>query len=127
MRTYHIIAAVAIISAGAGAQIFFTSPTAESLPTLTNNTGVDGSQLHQSSLQAQVGNFSRGCARQEIAAITLIENHGAAGDVSSDRLGQAGLTMLRARMACYEGRAGEALALYESILNLGPVASLSGQ
>jgi len=32
--------------------------------------------------------------------------------------------MLRARRACYEGRVDEALALYDSILNLGPVVSL---
>jgi hypothetical protein len=32
------------------------------------------------------------------------------------------LTMLRARLACYEGRVSE-LALYESILALGPVAN----
>jgi hypothetical protein len=44
MRTYHIIAVVAVILAGVGAQIFFTSPPAESLPLLTKNTGVDVSQ-----------------------------------------------------------------------------------
>jgi hypothetical protein len=110
-----MIAIVAVILAGVGFQIFFTDPTAEMVSLLTANAG------------AETGHLSRDCARKEIAAITLIEDHGAAGDVSSDRLGQAGLTMQRARMACYEGRVGEALALYESILNLGPVASLSGQ
>jgi hypothetical protein len=30
-------------------------------------------------------------------------------------------------LACYEGRVGDALALYDSILDLGPVASLRGQ
>jgi hypothetical protein len=35
--------------------------------------------------------------------------------------------MLRARSVCYEGREGEALALYERILELGPVASLGRQ
>jgi hypothetical protein len=34
------------------------------------------------------------------------------------------MAMLRARLACYEGRVSEALALYDSILNLGPVVSL---
>jgi hypothetical protein len=37
------------------------------------------------------------------------------------------MTMLRARLICYEGRVVEALALYESILDLGPVASLRRQ
>jgi hypothetical protein len=39
----------------------------------------------------------------------------------------ATVTMLRPRLACYEGRIGEALALYESIFDLGPVASLRRQ
>jgi hypothetical protein len=70
--------------------------------------------------QAQAGQL----ALKETAVITAIEDHGAAGDLSADRLGEAGLTMLRARSACYQGRESEALALYEGILDLGPVASL---
>jgi hypothetical protein len=63
------------------------------------------------------------CALKEVKVITLIEDHGDAGDLPSDSLGDAGLAMLRARLACYEGRVGEALALYDGILNLGPVVS----
>ena len=77
--------------------------------------------------QGQAAQFARECALKEIAVITVIEDHGAAQDLPADRLGDAGLTMLRARSACYEGRVSEALALYESILDLGPVASLRGQ
>jgi hypothetical protein len=73
--------------------------------------------------QGQAGQVARACALKEIAAITVIEDHGAAEDLPAGRLGDAGLTMLRARLTCYEGRVDEALALYESILNLGPVAS----
>jgi hypothetical protein len=76
--------------------------------------------------QAQAARFARACALKEIAAITAIEDHGSAEDLPADRLGEAGLAMLRARSACYEGRVGEALALYESVLDLGPVASLLG-
>jgi hypothetical protein len=74
--------------------------------------------------QGQTGPFARECALKETAVITLIEDHGAAEDLPGDRLGEAALTMLRARSACYEGRVGEALALYESVFDLGPVASL---
>lgn len=77
--------------------------------------------------QGQAGQFARECALKEIAVITLIEDHGAAEDLPAERLGDAGLTMLRARMTCYEGRVGEALALYESVFDLGPVASLNRQ
>lgn len=77
--------------------------------------------------QGQAGQFTRECALKDISAITVIEEHGAAEDLSADRLYNATLTMLRARLACYEGRVGEAIALYESILSLGPVASLRRQ
>lgn len=116
MRTFPIIAIAALILAGIGAQILLPEPSAESLGVTIGATP-----------QAPTENFSQDCARKDIGAITSIEDHGTAGDLSSDLLGQAGLTMLRARMACYEGRVGEALALYDGILNLAPVASLSGQ
>ena len=77
--------------------------------------------------QGQAGPFARECALKETTVITLIEDHGAAEDLPADRLGAAGLTMLRARLTCYEGRVGEALALYDSSLDLGPVASLRRQ
>ena len=77
--------------------------------------------------QGQAQQFARECALKETTVITLIEDHGAAEDLPADRLGAAGLTMLRARLTCYEGRVAEALALYDSILDLGPVASLRGQ
>jgi len=74
--------------------------------------------------QAQARQFARECAQMEITAITMIEDHGTVEDLPADQLGNAGLTMLRARTACYGGRVSEALALYQSILDLGPVASL---
>jgi hypothetical protein len=77
--------------------------------------------------QGQARQFARECALKETAVITVIEDHGAAQDVPSDRLGDAAMTMLRARSICYEGRVGEALALYESVLDLGSVASLRRQ
>ncbi|QCI63678.1 hypothetical protein [Phreatobacter stygius] len=68
--------------------------------------------------------LARECALQEIMVITAIEDHGITDDLPADQLGKAGLRMLDARMACSDGRVGEALALYESVLlNLGPVAS----
>src|SRR5215468_7108984 len=54
--------------------------------------------------QAQPGQFARECALMETMVITLIEDHAVAEDLPADRLGNAGLTMLRARMACYQGR-----------------------
>jgi hypothetical protein len=76
------------------------------------------------SAEWRTGPFAMACALKEVKVITLIEDHGEAGDLPSDSLGDAGMAMLRARLACYEGRVSEALALYDSILNLGPVVSL---
>jgi hypothetical protein len=72
----------------------------------------------------QAGSFATVCALKETKVVTLIEDHGSAEDLPSDSLSDAALAMLRARSACYEGRVGEALALYDSILNLGPVVSV---
>ena len=74
--------------------------------------------------QEQKKPFAQECAVKDVAVITLIEDHGAAGGLPADRIGKAAQTMLDARMVCREGRVGEALALYQSILDLGPVASL---
>ena len=63
------------------------------------------------------------CALRETKAIILIEDHGAAGDIPSDKLAAAGFTIFKARWICYEGRVDEALALYDSILSLGPVVA----
>jgi hypothetical protein len=63
------------------------------------------------------------CSLREVQAITVIEDHGEANDISSERLGEAGLKLLEARIACYKGRVSEALALYDSILGLGTVSS----
>jgi hypothetical protein len=92
------------------------------LPTLAvvaSLVGAVGAATH-----AQAEELPQVCALKENAVIIVIEDHGAAEDVSADRLGDAGLTMLHARSVCYQGRTREALALYESILDLGPVASL---
>ena len=73
------------------------------------------------------GPLARVCALKETKVITLIDDHGEAADLPSDILAEAGLALLRARSACYEGRVAEAVALYDEILSLGPVASAPRQ
>lgn len=77
--------------------------------------------------QEQAVRFARACAVKEVAAITVIEDHGDADDLPANWLGDAGQTMLDARLACYAGRVSEALALYDRVLALGPVASVAVQ
>lgn len=66
------------------------------------------------------GSFARECAVREIVVITLIEDLGEAGALPSDQLHGAAQTQLRARFVCHAGRIEEALALYDSVLALGP-------
>jgi hypothetical protein len=89
--------------------------------------GASLSMTINATAQGQASKFTRECALKDIAAVTVIEDHGMAEDLPGDRLFDAWLTMLRARSACHEARVSEALALYESILALGPVASLQRQ
>lgn len=72
--------------------------------------------------QGQPG-FARECAAKEITTITLIEDHGEAAVLPPERLHDAAETQLRARSVCYAGRVDEALALYDSILALGPITT----
>ena len=68
------------------------------------------------------------CATLDVAAITMIEEHGRVADVPPDRLYGAALVMQQARKACRDARFDEARALYELVLSLGPVvAHESGQ
>lgn len=78
----------------------------------------------QGQINGQADAFASECAAKDITAVTLIEEHGEAEDLPAERLSAATFTVLRARSACYDGRVGEALALYDRILDLGPVASL---
>jgi hypothetical protein len=62
------------------------------------------------------GSFTRGCAARDLQILMLIEDHENTNAVSAERLSDAMLSMLEARMVCYEGRVVDAMALYESIV-----------
>ncbi len=64
------------------------------------------------------------CGPPDIQAVSLIEAHGDAQDIVSEKLVEATFTMLKARMACDEGRVSEAITLYAKILSLGPAADV---
>lgn len=60
--------------------------------------------------------FAPVCAHQEVKIITLIEDHGAAADISSAELAAASSAMLQARTMCYASRPDEAVSLYTAIM-----------
>jgi hypothetical protein len=61
------------------------------------------------------------CSTRDVQVTTLIEDHGVAADVPAERLFGAALIVFEARKACNEGRFSEARALYDFVLDLGPV------
>jgi hypothetical protein len=70
--------------------------------------------------------FSLACARHDLQAVMLIEEHGKAGRMAAQKITDAFFIVMRARVACQEGRVGEAIALYDG-LALGPVFSQASQ
>jgi hypothetical protein len=59
------------------------------------------------------GSFTRGCAARDLQVLMLIEERESA--VPAEKLSDAMLLVLEARMVCYEGRVMDAMALYDSI------------
>jgi hypothetical protein len=62
------------------------------------------------------GSFTRGCAARDIQILMLIEEREDTNAVSMDKLSDAMLAMLEARIVCHEGRVMDAMALYDSII-----------
>ena len=70
----------------------------------------------------QPGYYAPACAKPDLEAVIFIEERGAANELPSETLGKAGLQLLDARNACLSGRIAEAVALYDGILRIEPVA-----
>jgi hypothetical protein len=72
------------------------------------------------------GSFTRGCAARDLQVLMLIEEREDTSAVSADKLNDAMLSMLEARIVCYEGHVMDAMALYNNIANsITPDALLS--
>jgi hypothetical protein len=73
---------------------------------------------------ATAGSFTRGCAARDLQILFLIEEQEAAGSVPAERLGDALIEMMHARIVCHEGRVLDALAIYDAVAeNLRPIRS----
>jgi hypothetical protein len=74
------------------------------------------------------GSFTRGCAARDLQILMLIEERENTSAVSAEELSDAMLSMLEARIVCYEGRVMDAMALYDSVVEgITPDAFLSAQ
>ena len=61
------------------------------------------------------GSFTRGCAARDLQILMLIEEHESTRAISTEKLSDAMLTMLSARMVCYEGHVVDALSMYDGV------------
>ena len=73
---------------------------------------------------AMAGSFTRGCAARDLQILFAIEEQEAAGSVPAERLSDALIEMMHARIVCHEGRVLDALAIYDAVAeNLRPIRS----
>lgn len=74
------------------------------------------------------GSFTRGCAARDLQILMLIEERENTNAVTLDKLSDAMLVMLEARIVCHEGHVMDAMGLYDSVARgITPDTSLSAQ
>ena len=64
---------------------------------------------------ATAGSFTRGCAARDLQILMLIEERESSSAVPVERLNDAMLAMLQARIVCHEGYVMDAMAIYDGI------------
>jgi hypothetical protein len=64
---------------------------------------------------AAAGSFTRGCAARDLQLLTVIEQQENAGLISAEKISEALLEMMHARIVCHQGRVLDALAIYDAV------------
>jgi hypothetical protein len=64
---------------------------------------------------ATAGSFTRGCAARDLQLLTVIEQQENAGSIPAEKISEALLKMMHARIVCHQGRVLDALAIYEAV------------
>src|SRR5262249_55204428 len=64
---------------------------------------------------AAAGSFTRGCAARDLQILFIIEEGENAGTITADRISDALIEMMHARIVCHEGRVLDALAIYDTV------------
>jgi hypothetical protein len=73
---------------------------------------------------AAAGSFTRGCAARDFQLLSMIEEQESAGLVSAEKLSDALIEMMNARIVCHYGRVLDALAIYDTVAkSLRPVSA----
>ena len=73
----------------------------------------------------RAGSFTRGCAARDLQILRLIEERESANALSAETLSGAMLTILNARMICYEGHVVDALAIYDNVAGILAINNLT--
>ena len=74
-------------------------------------TVVVGAMTHD----AAAGSFTRGCAARDFQLLSIIEEQESAGTIAVDKISDALLEMMHARIVCHQGRVLDALAIYDAV------------
>ena len=64
---------------------------------------------------ATAGSFTRGCAARDLQLLTVIEEQELTGSISAEKISEALLEMMHARIVCYQGQVLDALAIYDAV------------
>ena len=66
-------------------------------------------------LAAAAGPFTRACAARDLQLLIVIEEQERTGSISAEKISEALLEMMHARVVCHQGRVLDALAIYDAV------------
>ena len=73
---------------------------------------------------AAAGSFTRGCAARDLQLLAVIEEQELAQSIPAEKISEALLEMMHARIVCHQGRVLDALAIYDAVAeNVRPIRS----
>jgi hypothetical protein len=61
------------------------------------------------------GSFTRGCAGRDLQILMMLEQRESTHGLAAQELNETLITIVDARMVCYEGRVLDALEIYDNI------------
>jgi hypothetical protein len=64
---------------------------------------------------AAAGSFTRGCAARDLQLLTVIEEQELTGSIPAEKISEALIEMMHARIVCHQGRVLDALAIYDAV------------
>ena len=73
---------------------------------------------------ATAGSFTRGCAARDLQLLTVIEQQEKAGSIPAEKISDALIEMMHARIVCHQGQVLDALAIYDAVAeSIRPIRS----